>query len=310
MRPPPVALTFLAPAVACNQRCPQCIIDLSGEPVRDFSLGPKDYVRFVERFVEAEVPIQAVAFQGYEVTLPQSWPYLREVFRFCRPHSIRCSFITNGMLLHKWAEEVAEMQPRRISISFDGSDPEVHDALRGPAWLVQCDGHKHRTLSETRSLHAFRAGGSLDLYDEQNFRSLLKLPRVLTRLGIRQWMVVGGVAVENRHQIVSVSSAQLAGWFQQLADVAHQADIRFYVSDEFGHFKAAGSRTRDVPLRHIFDLRFFYRMYPTGHVRVGREFLESWDTGRHRRWNPSTDDPLEVVDYWQHANQEHNDQIG
>ena len=287
--------------MACNQRCPECVIDLSREPVRDFSLEPHDYVRFVESFVEAGVPIRAVAFQGYEVTLPQSWPYLRAVFQFCQRHAIRCSFITNGMLLHKWAAEIAEMRPRRISISFDGSDPVVHDALRGlPGAFDATVASVERFVAIAPTLRPALAAAS-SLYDEQNFQSLLKLPPVLARLGIRQWMVVGGVTVADHQQRLSVSAAQLSEWFEQLGEAAAQADIRFYVSDEFGHFKNVGPGARNFQVRHVFDLRFFYRVYPAGYVRVGREFLESWETGRYRRWNPVSDDPLAVVDYWHHA---------
>ena len=272
--------------------------------MQDFSLAPNDYVRFVERFVEAGVPVRALAFQGYEVTLPGSWPYLDAVFRFSRRHAIRCSFITNGMLLHKWASEIAELAPRRVSISLDGAEPAVHDPLRGISGAFDTTIASIERFLRAAPAMRPRLAVASSLYDEGNFRSLLALPPVLEKLGIRQWMVVGGAAVEDRQQVLSVSASQLSEWFQQLSEVAASSGLRFYISDEFGQFRDASGDTPGLQLRHVFDLRFFYRVYPAGYVRVGREFLESWDTGRYRRWDPSIDDPLDVVDYWAHAESE------
>ena len=122
---PPVVLSFLAPAVRCNQRCPACILDQIGEPVSEVGLAPADYGLFVEQFVEAKVPIRSVTFQGYEVTLPASWPYLEVAFAVAREHEVARDFITNGMLLHKWTDRVEALDPQRISVSLDGSDPQT-----------------------------------------------------------------------------------------------------------------------------------------------------------------------------------------
>ena len=77
----PVTLTFIAPARNCNQNCPGCAIALRDEPVHEFDLTPEDYVKFASDIYDAGIPIQAISFQGYEVTLPRSWPYLEAVFR-------------------------------------------------------------------------------------------------------------------------------------------------------------------------------------------------------------------------------------
>ena len=78
---PAVVLTYLAPAAQCNQRCPRCILELGSNPVRDFSLSPDDFRQFAARFLEVGVPVRTITFQGFEVTLPRSWPYLIPVFR-------------------------------------------------------------------------------------------------------------------------------------------------------------------------------------------------------------------------------------
>ena len=112
-RRPPAILTFVAPARRCNQRCPRCYLtEVSHEPVSAIGLSPEDYVRFVSDFVDAAIPILTVNFQGYEVTLPESWPYVEAVFGYAAQHNLPRAFVTNGMLLHKWTDRVLALEPR------------------------------------------------------------------------------------------------------------------------------------------------------------------------------------------------------
>ena len=48
-----------------------------------------------------------------------------------REHDLCRSFITNGMLLHKWIDRIREIDPTRIAVSLDGADAPANDRYRG-----------------------------------------------------------------------------------------------------------------------------------------------------------------------------------
>ena len=294
----PVVLTFLAPARRCNQRCPRCILDLTGEPVRERSLSPEDFGRFVSAFVQAQIPIKMVTFQGYEVTLPESWPYVRSVFRVCQTHGIPRGFVTNGMLLHKRTQELVAFDPSRVSVSLDGASPEVHDPIRGlPGAFDATVSSLSRLL---RQVPAFRKKLSVTstLFGETNFDSLRDLPPILANLGIPIWAVTIESTVLHGRQRPAHEADQATEWFAKLREAAGVHHLRFYVSDELGHFRSARTvEGRRVELKHVFDPGFLYRVEPSGHVRVGEELLRSWDASAARAWRPDRDDPVEVVGY-------------
>ena len=302
-RPPGVVVTLLAPATTCNQRCPRCILDLTGEPVRDFSLSPQDYARFVGRFVELGVPVRAVTFQGYEVTLPRSWPYVEEVFRLCQRHGIPRSFITNGMLLDRRADSLRELGPRRITVSLDGSSPGVHDPIRGLAGAFKATTEGIRRFSARAPGLRERLAVASTLFGEENLESLLSLPRVLRGLAIDRWMVSIETRVVEGQQRPAYALDEADHWFRALAEAASVHEIQLQINDELGHFRTPSESDPNYRLERVIEPEFLYRLYPDGSVRVGEEILEEWNSASSRRWDPATDDPLEVVDYWQSRRQ-------
>ena len=302
-RLPGVVVTLLAPATTCNQRCPRCILDLTGEPVRDFILSPHDYARFIGRFVELGVPVRAVTFQGYEVTLPRSWPYVEAVFRLCQRHGIPRSFITNGMLLDRHADSLLELGPRRITVSLDGSSPEGHDSFRGLSGAFEATTESIRRFSKRAPGLRERLAVASTLFGEENLDSLLGLPTVLPELAIDRWMVSVETHVVEGQQRPAYTLEEADPWFRALAEAARVHDIHLQINDELGHFQTPSESGPSYRVERVIEPEFLYRLYPNGSVRVGEEILEEWNPVDSRRWDPATDDPLEVVDYWQHRRQ-------
>ena len=234
--PSPVVVTFLAPADRCNQWCPACILDRAGEPVSERVLEPADYTRFVQELLEDGVQIRGVGFQGYEVTLPRSWPYLQATFRFAKQNRIRRSFITNGMLLDRHINAIQELDPQRISVSLDGSDSETNDRLRGLPGAFRAT-----TRSLSRVLEALpdmrpRFGVVSVLYDEENFQSLTQMPALLTRMGIRRWGVTVELEFTRGRGLPAQPAETLARWVSELRQAATDQNVEFLFTDEFGIF--------------------------------------------------------------------------
>ena len=117
-----------------------------------------------------------MSFQGYEVTLPASWPYLEAVFRIAMRHEIDRSFITNGMLLSRWTERVRVLEPSRISISIDGADAKTNDALRGVRGALDATVDSvTRFLTDAPDFND-RVAIASTLYLSKNLNSLKRMP--------------------------------------------------------------------------------------------------------------------------------------
>ena len=298
-RCPPVILTPLAPAAGCNQRCPLCALDQVGEQVRRFHLTPRDYAAFVEQFAAEDVPVLSVVFQGYEVTLPRSFPFVEATFRTAKAHGMWCGFVTNGMLLAKRASQIAALDVDGITVSLDGPSAEVNDPIRG---LV---GAFERTVS---ALAGFldRAPGfeervevASTVYDHEQGRALLAMPRLLRSLGVRSWSLGRGLrlgegAANDAHDLTPFRAL-----YAELLAAADAEGLRAYVSDEFGFF-GAEDRER-LRVRRVFNPNFLYRLDPLGYVRSGSHVLERWDPSTAMHWDPRADNAVEAVGYWETA---------
>ena len=295
---PRVVLTFLAPAERCNQRCPACILDRAGEPVSERILGPVDYGRLVEELLEDGVPIRGVGFQGYEVTLPRSWPYVEAAFEVARGHRIRRSFITNGMLIDLHRAAIDRLDPHRISVSLDGADAETNDRLRGlPGAFLATTKNLSRFLRELPRMRK-RVGLVSVLYDEENFRSLLAMPSLLGQLGVRRWAVSVELEFSTGRGRPRHATETLARWISELRRSAEQAEIEFHFNDEFGLFRQDGAKARpELRGETLFDPDWILRVEPTGHIRVGHELLMTWDADRARLWRPSKNRAIQVIGY-------------
>ena len=291
-----MVLTLLAPAARCNQKCPECIIDLAREPTRTFALTPDDYARTVEQFTSAKVPILAVSFQGYEVTLPQSWPYVEAVFAAVQKKRIDRGFVTNGMLLHKWTDRIVALDPSRIAISLDGSEPATHDPIRGLAGAFD---------STLRSVERFLARAP-DFRDrlvvastvnvETNYRSLRRMPTVLRSLGIRRWALSAELCVVDGRKRPKNSPKRTVSALCSLVELGVREGVKTHVNDELGRF--AQERRRDPSVfKALYHPSFLVRVEPAGFVRVGHEVTEVFDPRRARRFDPKVDDIVEVMGY-------------
>ena len=283
----PWVLTFLAPASACNQRCPSCYLsEITHEPVDRFELMPEAYAGFLRELIEEEVPIAGVTFQGYEVTLPSSWPYVEALFTVAKARGIRRSFITNGMLLHKWTDRIVHLDPERISISLDGASAEVNDALRGLPGAFETTLSSVRRFLEAAPHFAKRLAIVSTLYHGANVRSLIDLPALMTELGTTRWSLGVELCLVGEEVRPAHDRIVLGHWLDELHGAAQRAGVTCHVSDEFDFFGDDPNRSWEVDVKTVFDSERIARFDPTGTVRLGREILTEWAVGAGRRWDP------------------------
>ena len=294
-----LVLTYLAPADRCNQRCPACIIDRLGEPVSEFELRPQDFAQIATELIEDGVPIRGINFQGYEVTLPRSWPYLESVFEVARCHNVRRTFITNGMLLAKHTESIIDLDPQRISVSLDGADAVTNDRLRGLSGAFAATLYNLERFLADAPQFAERLSIVSTLYDDENVESLRAMPSLVRRLGIPRWAVTLESDFKDGQQTAVHPAETIVRWASELAASAQEDGIAFQFNDEFGILGGATKSHPPLRQQRLFDPESIVRVDPAGFMRVGRELLTTWQADEKRRWQPGKRRAAEVIGYRQ-----------
>ena len=297
-RRPPLIIAFLAPADRCNQRCPSCILDLVGEPVRSFERSPADFALLIEQLRDAEIPILSISFQGYEVTLPQSWPYVEAVFTAANRHGVQKGFVTNGMLLHKWADRICALDPERISVSLDGSDPATNDPIRGLSGAWRATTESVDRFLRRAPMYRDRLAVVSTLMLDRNLESLRAMPSLLQRLGLRRWSISPELAVSNGKKACAHAPGDVAEALAELRMVGLNHGLETHVVDEFGRLPAAGERDTSS-FKSLYQTDFLVRVEPSGHVRVGNEIGTVFDPATARRFDPRKNHIAEVIGYRQ-----------
>ncbi len=164
-RDPELRSLFLHLTARCNLRCAHCYAAAPGPPAR--ADLPRDRV--------LDLLDQLVRQGGQGVTLSGGEPLCHPAAKEILEHAARrltVRLLTNGALvdgdLAGWLAELGVF----ISVSLDGSRPEIHDATRG-------DGSFAAALAGIRRLVAAGAGQRVNLNTTVTARNLRDLPRVV-----------------------------------------------------------------------------------------------------------------------------------
>ena len=124
---PPLRLLFWETTVGCNLECIHCRrLEVSKE-LSQRDLTTEQAKAFIARLPETGKPI--LVFSGGE---PLKRPDLFELTEFTGGLGLPMALATNGTLITDTiADKIVSSGIRRVSISFDGPDPESHDQFRG-----------------------------------------------------------------------------------------------------------------------------------------------------------------------------------
>jgi len=209
MHPPP-SRVYIDVTNACNLRCLHCC-SLSGVPGAD-ELTYGELTRIMDQ--AREMKVNYIVISGGE---PMLRPDLFSILGYGREGGFGVTLLTNGTLIDRAAaREFAALQVR-VKISLDGISAWTHDFLRGrnnfakacrALRLLQEEGVNERAIHFT--IHA------------RNLGDLLKLPRILPGLGVRD-VVIGIIKPSGRakeHQELLVPAVLFPYIKQKIGDLS------------------------------------------------------------------------------------------
>jgi radical SAM protein with 4Fe4S-binding SPASM domain len=174
-RQPHLNMAYIHVTARCNLTCPQCYISRQGGST------PADLpLSLIVRMIDA-----VSSAGGNMVTLSGGEPLLHPEFKSILTHAaakLNVRLLTNGMLIDgHWAELMAPMDIH-IQISLDGSNREIHDAVRGT-------GTFDSVLKAVDTLQAVGLGERLIFSTtvmEQNIKDLPEIIELAARLEVPQ----------------------------------------------------------------------------------------------------------------------------
>ncbi|WP_344047038.1 cytosylglucuronate decarboxylase [Streptomyces thermoalcalitolerans] len=165
---------FIRILEACNADCFMCEFALSRDTYR-FTTG--DFAALLPAAIEAGVGY--VRFTGGE---PLMHPDLAALVRAGTDAGMRMSVITNGMMLPRQIERLAEAGLAQVIVSLDGSSADTHDVYRRSPGMFD---------NGLRGLRRAAALGVLPrvntVVGPHNYQQMPELQRILTDAGVRQW---------------------------------------------------------------------------------------------------------------------------
>ena len=258
-------------------------------------LSPDHFAQFLIEFCNARIPVLGVNFQGYEVTLPQSWPYVEAVFAAAKARDVERSLITNGMLIHKWADRIRELDVSRVTVSLDGSSASANDPLRGFSGAFDATTKSVKWTTARDPEFGARLAVASTIHSEANFRSLRKMPQLLKRMGVPRWVLGFAVRLVEETAQPVLPTSTLAVWLHDLQTLGEAAGIPTHINDELGVL--SGEATESPATKSVFDCDYLYRLDPLGHVRSGRRLLEVWDERFAPKWIPGQSTAPVVAGY-------------
>ncbi|MEU6708981.1 cytosylglucuronate decarboxylase [Streptomyces wuyuanensis] len=165
---------FIRILEACNADCFMCEFALSRDTFR-FSL--EDFNNLMPRARAAGVGY--VRFTGGEPLMHKD---IVDLVRSGTAAGMKMSIITNGMMLPKMAERLAEAGLAQIIVSLDGASPSTHDVYRRSPGMF------------TNGLQGLRDSAALGVLPRvntvvgpHNYTEMPALQKILTDAGVQQW---------------------------------------------------------------------------------------------------------------------------
>ncbi|MEM7213687.1 MAG: radical SAM protein [Pseudomonadota bacterium] len=243
--------------------------------------------------------IGAICLQGYEPLLPESMPYTRAILAAGQRLGIPTSLVTNGTYLDRWIDELAELQPHKITVSLDAADPATHDRSRGKIGAFEDAMRGLRLAADHPGLRPVLVLASILM--PQKHQRLMGMPELAADLNVDHWAVT--ILQEVGKDEIGGPVGDRRRTFQDLLGLRREAEkhgVHFVVDDEFGTLSEEDI-DRDVIDINALRIRRFvrpsgtFRLLPTGQCSMGLDILREVKSDTPR-WIPGEMDAWDFIE--------------
>lgn len=114
---------FLEISSACNLSCPLCPV--GNKVVPPFLMSFEDYIAILDLLPHS---IKTIIYSNRGE--PTINPYFSKMIKYAHDKGFETIVSTNGMLLHKYIDELVECGPDKIIIAVEGTTQDVHTKYR------------------------------------------------------------------------------------------------------------------------------------------------------------------------------------
>jgi len=194
----------------CNAKCFMC--DFWKNPHKDFDKG------IFEQVINSLPMIKLVRFTGGEPLLCSNLSYYAKI---CNDRGILTSIITNGLLLEKKIDELANQGINQIIISLDASTPKLHDKLRGTPGLFSKIEAAVKLINKKYPFIKIRIN---TVVSHDNIYDLTNIFNWLKEHGISQWSIIP-IKLPDYKWSDKISFEAFQSVYQNFQDTVKDCDI-------------------------------------------------------------------------------------
>lgn len=208
-------LVFWETTAGCNLECVHCRrLDVAQQLMKD-DLTTEQAFSMIDSIAEAGQPI--LVLSGGE---PLFRPDIFEIAEYTtKKKGLMCALATNGTLVNETiAEKIKKSGIQRVSISFDGADPDTHDAFR------KIKGSYQRAIEGLN--HIKKAGVEVQInstiarHNAHQVKELYQLALALDAVALHIFMLVPvgcGVEIADEEMLDPRTYEEILNWFYDIS---------------------------------------------------------------------------------------------
>ncbi len=203
-------LVFWETTAGCNLSCRHCRrLDVAGSGLAPGDMDTQACLALVDSIAEFASPI--LVLSGGE---PLIRPDIFEIAAHAAGRGLKVALATNGTLVdEETADKIAASGVQRVSISFDGATPQVHDSFR------MLPGSFEKAASGFRALKArglsMQVNCTVARHNDHQLDQVLELARDLQADALHFFMLVPvgcGVEISEDQQLSPQRYEQVLNW--------------------------------------------------------------------------------------------------
>jgi MoaA/NifB/PqqE/SkfB family radical SAM enzyme len=263
----------------CNLQCKHCYNESAFRNKQWEHIPLEDAKTIIDKIVKSKYDL--IDFLGGE---PLLYPYIAQLAKYAVSKGIKVCIVTNGTLLNdKMQRDLIESGTTMISISIDGSTPEINDNIRGEG-TFNCIIKNLKNLQQKIQRSNSKTEISLGfVINKINIHQIPYLPEWVSNLGVRfldiQHLMPAGGAITrtdelsyNWSEALKAIEKAVENCVQKNVDISFTVDskplFQLYLGRKYGYEPAKRSPFFCVTGTHRINILPDGKVHPCGPANI------------------------------------------